>query len=483
MLLSDLLLQPNLEYEISDLCNDSRAIKHGDLFLAYPGAASDGRLYIQQAIQAGAVAVLYDPVDNFVVVDCAVPCIAYNDLANNLSNLACRFYNNPSEKLLVIGVTGTNGKTTIAYQLAQAYTLLGLDAAYIGTLGVGQIATLTKSNNTTPDALLIQRLCNEQLQQGIKCICMEVSSHALVQNRVDNVSFNQAIYTNLSHEHLDYHHSMDEYAAAKARLFAFDSLELSIINQDDAYHTVMQNNTKTNVLNYGLNHDCDIRAVNINLSMYGSKFEVITPWGQREVSVRVIGEFNIYNSLAVIASLLGAGFALDDVIVAMSKLKPSPGRMEIVTMSPCVIVDYAHTPDALQNVLTSLQELKPDNAKLWLVFGCGGDRDKSKRPLMGQVAKEYADNIIITNDNPRSENPEQIVHDIVRGVSNADNVVMILDREQAIKYAIENALPEDLIVIAGKGHESYQLIGNQVLDFSDKEVAVRYNQSMEHGRL
>jgi UDP-N-acetylmuramoyl-L-alanyl-D-glutamate--2,6-diaminopimelate ligase len=471
MLLAELLNQPNLPIcKINQICNDSRKITPGDLFIAYPGVISDGRQYITQAIKLGAAAILYDPCDNFVIENCNIPCIAMENLANQLSNIACRFYANPSAKLSVIGVTGTNGKTTIAYQLAQAYELLGMASEYIGTLGTGNIHALKASNNTTPDALFLQQLLHTELNSGVKYVCMEVSSHALCQHRVDNVNFKQAIYTNLSHEHLDYHHTMTEYAQAKAKLFCFESLELVIINQDDLFANLMQEAAKCKILTYGLSEGCDIRALNINMHMTGSTFDVITPWGQRAVNVEVLGEFNIYNSLAVLSSLLGSGVSLNDAVGIMARLKASPGRMEIVAKQPCVVVDYAHTPDALKNVLTSLIKLKSNTGKLWVVFGCGGDRDSTKRPLMGKIASELADNIIITSDNPRSESPENIINAIAEGILPGKNYIKIADRKEAITYALTNSSAEDLIVIAGKGHESYQLIGDKCLNFSDQDV-------------
>ena len=475
MLLSKLLLQDDIvDCKINNLRNNSLTVMPGDLFIAYPGVNSDGRMYINQAITQGAVAVLYDPCGNFIIGEYNVPCVAIENLALKLSELACRFYDDPSKKLKVIGVTGTNGKTTIAYQLAQAYELLGVPTIYIGTLGTGKINALQASNNTTPDALYIQQMLFEQLQSGVKCVCMEVSSHALVQNRVEHIAFDQAIYTNLSHEHLDYHQTMDAYAAAKAKLFAFESVKLAIINQDDAFAGRMQASAQCKTLTYGLTKNCDIYAFNINMSMTGSKFEVLTPYGQRLIAVNVLGAFNIYNSLAVLASLLGSGYDLDSIVTIMAQLKASPGRMEVVSKQPCVLIDYAHTPDALKNVLLSMLELKPKSGKIWVVFGCGGDRDALKRPLMGSIASEYADHIIITSDNPRTESPEQIINEIISGLSSDQQHIAIVDRTDAINYALTHANADDLVLIAGKGHESYQIIGKQRLDFSDHEVVRKF---------
>lgn len=472
----DQLLQPWLKNssscDIMGLQNDSRQVKPGDLFIAYPGAAADGRLFMQQASLSGAAAILFDPehVPDDVEFPRHIPCVPFMQLSSHLSGIASRFYNHPSQALSITGVTGTNGKTTIAYQLAQAYALLGEKAAYIGTLGQGPVKSLQPLSNTTPDALYLQHCLHDYHHQGIQHVCMEVSSHALCQGRVNHIDFTQAIYTNLSHEHLDYHHTMEAYALAKSDMFAIPSLKWSIINHDDAYAGLMESKIKTGCqkLTYGLTDGCDVRALHWDISMLGNEMEVVSPWGQHHFHVRVLGKFNVYNSLAVFSSLLASGVDTTKAVRVMSQLSASPGRMDVVAEKPCVIVDYAHTPDALDNVLATLSQLK--QGKLIVVFGCGGDRDKTKRPMMGKIASLYADIVMITSDNPRTEEPIQIIKEIEAGVSAAKKVLKIIDRKEAIQHALALAEEKDIVLIAGKGHEDYQIIGKQRLAFSDQAV-------------
>lgn len=465
----------NTDCDITGVQHDSRQIKSGDLFLAYPGAVADGRLFIQQAINAGAVAIAYEP-SQFpanVILPSSLTCIPITDLAQKIAVIASNFYGDPTQNLDIIGVTGTNGKTTIAYQLAQAHDLLKTSSIYLGTLGHGPVNTLQPLNNTTPDALCLQHLCYEYKQQGVKQVSMEVSSHALNQRRVDNINFTQAIYTNLTHDHLDYHHTMQAYAAAKAMLFAMPTLQWAIINNDDPYASVMLEASTSKILTYGLQENCDVQALNYQITMTGSTFDVRTPWGNATIRVQTLGLFNIYNSLAVLTSLLAHGYALSDVVDVMAKLHASPGRMEVVSHAPCVIVDYAHTPDALENVLKTLTQLK--TARLWVVFGCGGDRDRLKRPMMGRIASQYADGIVLTSDNPRSEDPKQIIDDIAAGLSSASHVIQCIDRKEAIEQVFSLADKQDMILIAGKGHEAYQQIGQERFEFSDQAIVKALN--------
>ena len=472
------LLQPwvptlSQDCEIVGIQNDSRQVKRGELFLAYPGAVTDGRQYLISASEHGAAAIVYEPAQfpDHVILPNDIPCIPMAHLASQLAVLASRFYAQPSHALSVAGVTGTNGKTTIAYQLAQAHQLLGQKSAYIGTLGQGRLPQLSPLHNTTPDALCLQRLFNDYRQQGIQQICMEVSSHALSEHRVDEIAFKEAIYTNLSHEHLDYHQTMASYAKAKASLFSKSSLQWVILNQDDDYVQTMAHAVPNTVqqFSYGLREKADVRAYNCKLYIHGSQFTVDSPWGRQELLIPSLGVFNIYNSLAVYTSLLANGYPIADVVAIMSLLSASPGRMEVVAQKPYVIVDYAHTPDALDNVLKTVLQLKSTpHAKIWVVFGCGGDRDKTKRPVMGRIASAAADQLILTNDNPRHEDPNSIVRDIQAGIPKGTPKMTILDRHTAIEYALQSAAEEDIVLIAGKGHEDYQIIGDERLFFSDQ---------------
>lgn len=484
------LLKPWVSLNIADcdileISNDSRKIKPGSLFIAYPGAATDGRNYIQEAISQGAAAVVYEPdsMPSSLVLPSSVPCVALQNLSGLLADIASRFYCNPSKSMYITGVTGTNGKTTIAYQLSQAHTLLGSPTAYIGTLGHGDIKVLQPLMNTTPDALCLQHLLYDYKQKGIHQICMEVSSHALCEGRVDKIPFKQAIFTNLSHEHLDYHGTLEAYADAKASLFATSTLQYAIINNDDQFADKMDlarpNDCKK--LTYGLKEGCDLKASNISMSMLGSVFDVSSPFGNRRLHTKTVGAFNIYNSLAVYSSLLAYGYPIDKVVSVMSQLKSSPGRMEVIAENPCVIIDYAHTPDALENVLSTLVKLKDaeddlninqTKPSIWVVFGCGGDRDKTKRPMMGRIASLLADKAIITSDNPRTEDPDVIMDEIAKGLISMKNVIKIKDRKEAIEYALEHASLQDIILIAGKGHETYQQIGHQRFNFSDHSIVL-----------
>lgn len=468
------------DLEVVGLTNDSRLVSPGDLFIAYPGAVTDGRQYIAQAIDAGAVAILYEPEGYSPPADCVahVPMIALQNLNEQMARIASRFYDYPSKKLYVTGVTGTNGKTTIAYQLAQAYPLLGHRASYVGTLGCGEIQALKPLANTTPDALSLQTLLQDSVAAGIEYSCMEVSSHALSLGRVDNIDFNQAIYTNLTLDHLDFHQTMEAYAMAKASLFSKPTLQVAIINQDDPYSELMRQQVPSTcrTILYGMNEQADVRALKWTFSLLGSTVDVDSPWGRHTLHLKSLGRFNIYNSLAVFASLMASEIASVEAVVSiMSELKPSPGRMEIVAQKPCVMVDYAHTPDALENVLLTSAELMP--RQLWVVFGCGGDRDPSKRPLMGGIASQYADRVVLTNDNPRTEEPEAILQAIRQGMPTDFPVDIIPDRRKAIEYALSHAGEQDIVLIAGKGHENYQIIGRQTVAFSDQDVVRQYKRA------
>lgn len=464
--------------EILGLHNDSRQIKPGFLFFAYPGATTDGRLFISQAMKAGAVAVVYEPENwpSAQQLPAELICIAIPKLANKLAEIASRFYGEPTKKLAVTGITGTNGKTTIAYQLAQAHTFLSELAAYIGTLGQGNVMALEPLANTTPDALCLQHLLYNYQQNSVKQVCMEVSSHALCQQRVDGINFQQAIFTNLSHDHLDYHLTMEAYATAKTLLFAKPTLKWAIVNHDDEHNQLMRTAVKApcQIISYGIKEGADVRAIYWDVSLAGTSLEVISPWGRHHLTIKALGFFNIYNALAVFTSLLAFGYPVDKVIPVMAKLQAAPGRMEVVAYEPYVIVDYAHTPDALENVLATLKKVSKN--RILVVFGCGGDRDKTKRPMMGKIASQYADVIIITSDNPRNEDPLVIIDSIESGITTPrSNLYKIPDREQAIAKAISLADKDDIILVAGKGHEAYQQIGNVRHAFSDQAVIRHLN--------
>lgn len=461
------------DVEINDIQNDSRQINAGDAFIAYPGEASDGRDYIEKAIEKGASVILYEPDHGYPFPAATdVVMIPFPQLKAKLGKLAEAFYfPNGKPSIDITGVTGTNGKTSIAFQLAQAHRLLGKKSAYIGTIGQGSDLALKSLSNTTPDALLLQKLLADYQNQGVEQLIMEVSSHALSQGRVDELEFKQAVFTNLSHEHLDYHGTMESYAEAKAKLFGWEGLKSAILNADDEYSSIMASacNERCELFYYGLNKAADVYAMDWHMDDQGTHLELKSPWGQQALQLKTLGRFNLYNALAVFTTLMSSGdYLLTDVLAMMPQLASAPGRMEIISYSPLIIVDYAHTPDALAQVLSTAKSICKGN--LWAVFGCGGNRDKGKRPLMGQYASEFADKIIITSDNPRFESPMAIIEEIAAAVDPSKCVALEEDRKKAIQQAIEGSDSNDIIIIAGKGHEDYQEINGQRRHFSDQET-------------
>lgn len=462
--------------EIFSITNNSREVTKNTLFLAYPGEKSDGRQYISQAIAQGAVAICYDPSDDFVVENIEVPCIPIKNLKIKQSDIAARFYDFPSEKIPVIGVTGTNGKTSITHFIAEA---LG-DCGVIGTIGYGFPFQLKKTMNTTPDGLQLQKILAELIDQGAKTIAMEVSSHALSQQRVNNIQFHTAVFTNLTQDHLDFHVTMENYRDAKELLFknmaeaaAATHQPTAVINIDDeaGQYYAEKYQHHLNVITYALkNKNADIVAEKWSPTSKGFDVSVKTPWGDGKFHCPLIGEFNIANVLAVLGVLGNLKMPLTDIFKKLSQLKTVNGRMQLFYQEnkPHVIVDYAHTPDALEKALNSVRS--HCDGKLICVFGCGGDRDKTKRPKMGSIAEQLADQIIITNDNPRSEDPHQIAEEILNGAKNKHQFSVVLDRGQAIEKAIQMAGKNDWVLVAGKGHETEQIIDENVLHHNDGEV-------------
>lgn len=469
--------------EIINLENDSRRIQKGDLFFAYPGAHVDGRQFIEAVIEKGAAAIVYEAENAKTLPTNTIPMIPLDQVFKRMGEIAARFYDEPSQKMKVIGITGTNGKTTIAYQLAQAYCLLGSPAAYIGTIGFGHPDQLKLLPNTTPDGLCLQKILFGFANAGIQQVCMEVSSHALAEERVNGVHFSQAIFTNLTRDHLDFHHTMEAYGEAKARLFAKKELEVVILNADDPATPAMQQVIQAPTVQlwtYGIQHGEAIRADDIHMTQRGIRFTLRSAQRSLPCEINAIGAFNLSNALAIVSSLLASGYTLDKIQPILPRLKAAPGRMEIVTTEPVVIVDFAHTPDALQNVLENLRDMV--TGRLIVVFGCGGERDAGKRPLMGKVASELADVLILTNDNPRNEDPVEILQAIQTGISPKIEVEVIPDRHAAIERAIRLAQSEDVVLIAGKGHEMYQQIGEVKHYFSDQEVVREYETTIcKHG--
>ena len=471
------------DIEINRLVLDSRKVKKGDLFVAVKGHQNDARQFIGQAISAGAGAILAetDSPDAHLSVEYyqQIPLIYYYCLSADLSEIADKFYVSPSKKLTLVGVTGTNGKTTVSQLLAQWAQRLGHKAAVMGTIGNGLLGQIVEAENTTGSAIEIQSSLASFVNAGADFAAIEVSSHGLVQHRIEALNFNAAIFTNLSRDHLDYHGTMEEYAEAKKRFFFELQPELQILNADDPIGAQWLSELPNAVAvsckaDFQAHSKRYLNAVSVRFSGEGTQIDFVSSWGNGTLNSPLIGAFNVTNLLLAMATLLALGYPLHDLIHSVSALKGVCGRMEViqVTGKPTVIVDYAHTPDALEKALIAARE--HCNGKLWCVFGCGGDRDTGKRPLMAKVAQQFADMIVVTKDNPRTEDPDKIEADIVAGFSDMNNVGLIPDRAQAIEFAIQAAFKNDLILIAGKGHENYQIIGHQILHFSDQETASYY---------
>lgn len=456
---------------------DSRRVLPGDVFLAYPGEVHDGRSHIANALQRGAVAVVWEPT-GYAWAAGSAPNLPLADLKTHAAGLAAAWHGHPSAHLWMTGVTGTNGKTSVAHWLAAAWTRLGRKSATIGTIGNGFPGALQVASHTTPDAVSLQGLLAGYRDAGAQGVAMEVSSHGLHQGRVNGVDFDVAVLTNLSQDHLDYHGDMASYAAAKARLFAWPKLQYAVLNADDELGASLERQLRggaTQVLSYGL-HGGDICAQRLHANQSGLRMEIVSPWGMGELNSTLLGEFNAYNLLAALAALLAGGVQLAAALDTLVQVEAVPGRMQRVAGSlanrsdadePTVIVDFAHTPDALDKVLSALKPLT--RGRLICVFGCGGGRDTGKRPLMGAVVAARADVAIVTSDNPRHEDPAHIIADILAGMPPGQEA--IVDRRTAIHKAIEIATAEDIVVLAGKGHEPYQEINGVRTPFSDSEVA------------
>lgn len=477
----DFSLLDALAVKVGSLAIDSRCVQAGDVFLAYPGDQADGRKFIPQAIAAGAAAVLWEPQGFRWDPAWQVPNLGVPALREKIGLIAAEVYGHPSRQLWMIGITGTNGKTSCSHWLAQAQVHCGRPTAIVGTLGNGLPGALSAATHTTPDAASLQAQLKRYVDQGVQSVAMEVSSHALAQGRVNGVHFNVAVFTNLSRDHLDYHGDMESYALAKAVLFGWPQLNHAVLNLDDPFGRELAQKASragVKVLGYGFDAG-DVRGSGLAVSPRGLAFDVATPWGEAHVESGVLGRFNASNLLAVLGTLLVSGVPLAQAVEAVSRLQPVAGRMQQIRMPgrPLVVVDYAHTPDALEKVLMTLREVVRDSkaaaadSRLICVFGCGGQRDKGKRPMMGDVASRLADSVIVTSDNPRAENPRAIIDEIIAGM--AANYHVIEDRAAAIDHAIRYAQPEDVVLIAGKGHEDYQEIAGVKLPFSDVEVAAR----------
>ncbi|WP_211824660.1 UDP-N-acetylmuramoyl-L-alanyl-D-glutamate--2,6-diaminopimelate ligase [Kistimonas asteriae] len=466
-------LPPVKDVTVRELVLDSRKVMAGDLFLALPGLSSDGRQYIEQAVAAGACAVLAEADD--ALPESAVPIVSVANLKDRLSGLVSRFYRSPSEYVKVIGVTGTNGKSSCCHFIAQLLSRLNASCGVMGTLGNGIFPDLMPAGNTTSDNLSVQQFMAGLVDKSVPWLTMEVSSHGLHQGRVSGIAFNTAMYTNLSRDHLDYHQTMEAYASAKAELFRSPGLQHAVINFDDEWADLMLNvaaENQVNCITYSICSDgADIWLSDIVFSPEGMAANIHTPWGEGRLCTALLGKFSLSNLLAVIGVLCLQGFALERILTLIPELDNVPGRLERLggASQPTVVVDYAHTPDALRSVLGALRD--HGGQTVTCVFGCGGDRDSGKRPLMTEAALTGADRVVLTSDNPRTEDPLNIIEDAVTGIPLAlreHKLTVVPDRAEAIATAVAEAGNEDIVLVAGKGHEDYQEIHGVRYPFSDR---------------
>jgi len=462
---------------VRGLALDSRRVEAGDAFVALAGAHAHGITFAPAASARGAVAILSDTAGAATPrpVHASTPTLWIDDLRGKLGALAARFFGEPTRALTVVGVTGTNGKTSTVQLIAQALQHAGHPSATIGTLGAGRVGALRAGERTTPDAIEVQGLFAQFRDEGATHVAMEVSSHALDQGRVNAVGFDVAVFTNLTRDHLDYHGTMDAYGAAKARLFAWPGLRAAIVNVDDAFGRELAASMRGDValLCYGIENDAaDVVARDVRAGASGLSFRLATPWGEGDVATSLLGRFNVSNLLAVAASLGALGFEFAAIVDALGHLQPVAGRMSRLggnDAQPLVVVDYAHTPDALEQALATLRAHCAGT--LVCVFGCGGERDAGKRPQMGAIAEALADRVIVTDDNPRGEDGDAIVAQIVKGFAHPGCARIERDRAVAISLAVSQAQADDVVLIAGKGHEPYQEVAGVRRPFDDLAVA------------
>jgi UDP-N-acetylmuramoyl-L-alanyl-D-glutamate--2,6-diaminopimelate ligase len=469
-----------LDVEISRISSDSRRLGPGDAFAAYPGAHHDGRAYIPDAIARGAGAILWETKGFNWNRAWKLPHLPIEELKSKLGYIADAVYGHPSRDLWMVGVTGTNGKTSCAHWIAAGLDAAGRRAAVLGTLGNGLIGALEAGANTTPDAALLQQMLAGYRAAGAQTAVMEVSSHGIDQGRVNGVAFDVALFTNLSRDHLDYHATMAAYGAAKAKLFAWPGLRVGVINADDAFGQALLDNARSHgrkVLSYGFGAADIVGSGLASLPAGGLAFSVETPWGKGRITTPLVGAFNAANLLGVLGVLLVSGVAFESALEILGGVEAPPGRMQRLGGGdrPLVVIDYAHTPDALDKVLTALRPAVGEGSELVCLFGAGGERDRGKRPQMGRLAAKLADRVLVTNDNPRGEDPAAIASEIVHGIRETGNrrYSIELDRALAIASAIGEARQGDIVLLAGKGHETYQECNGSRQPFSDAEHAAR----------
>ena len=475
MILSELLigvtykkLVGNDKIDVAGLTYDSRTVGEGYCFFAVAGTAVDGHNFIGKALEAGAKAVICQHIPA-EVAECDCTFVVVDDTNNAMGTIASNYYGNPSHELKVVGVTGTNGKTTIATLLYDLVQSMGYKAGLISTVIYKVGAKEIVSTHTTPDAIRLNAMMREMVDAGCEYCFMECSSHAIVQHRIGGLRFVGGLFTNITHEHLDYHKTFAEYIRAKKSFFdALPKSAFALVNADDRNGEVMLQNTKASRHTLSLQRMADFRAKVIEMMVEGMELRI----DNKEVWVQFLGRFNAYNLLTVYGAAVLLGFEREEVLAHLSMLRPVSGRFETVVAKDgtTAVVDFAHTPDALENIINTIDELRTDGQRLIVVCGCGGDRDKTKRPVMGGMAAKRADVAIFTSDNPRTEDPEQILREMEEGVEKCDRYLKISDRHEAIKTAVMLAEPRDIILLAGKGHEDYQIVGTEKLPFNDKAV-------------
>lgn len=482
----DVSIKLTLRDKIRHLVNDTREVQSGDIFCAVNGTQQKGRDYIADALVRNCHLILvecdtaathgeYSTQENAQGLQVSI--VEFYQLNHQLFNLAKAFYQAPQNKLTMVGITGTNGKTSTSQMIAQLLDTSGKHCSVIGTNGAGKVNQLTPLNNTTPGASKLHQLLQQFEEDKQSHVAMEVSSHALEQGRVTAQLFDIAIFTNLSRDHLDYHHTMENYAQAKFQLFTQTAEQVAIVNGDDLQAKTWLKNwsNEQSVLVYGRGEAIKqfslfAQAKKIKHLANGAEFQLSTHLGEINISSQLIGDFNIDNLLAAISVLLIEKIPLADIAVAVKSLSPVIGRMEsfVNPEMPLAIVDYAHTPDALENALLACRQ--HCHGALWVVFGCGGDRDKGKRPLMGEIAEANSDHVIVTNDNPRTENAEQIAQDILESCQQPEKITVLLDRQQAVISALKKAKKEDVVLLAGKGHEDYIIMGDQHIPYNERAL-------------
>jgi UDP-N-acetylmuramoyl-L-alanyl-D-glutamate--2,6-diaminopimelate ligase len=489
-LLSGFALQdPVPSIRISDIVSNSANVTTNSAFIALPGIKSNGIDYAIDAVKAGAVAVIYDASDEYSLQ--RIPLlskqvethwIGVDHLERANGHIVSRFFGDPGQAMTIIGITGTDGKSSVTHLVTQALTRIGKSCASIGTLGYGIGNHLTPDSLTTPDAVSLQSRLHQFQLQRCEYVVMEVSSHALEQYRVNGCDFDIAVLTNLGRDHLDYHGDQDSYAAAKARLFHDFQLSGRVVNVDDSFgQQISESVEKESLLRYSVESEgkceAEIRLIANDLSANGQNIRAATPLGEVTAVTALLGHFNVENTLACIATLVALGLDHNQLELAVKDLKPIPGRMEKFAGKPAstaAVIDFAHTEQALRACLGACRE--HTSGLLWCVFGCGGDRDQGKRSGMGRAVEELADRVIVTDDNPRNESPEKIVSEILAGMKRPGQACVVHNRQAAIEYALSQAAPEDLVVIAGKGHEQEQIVGNERRPFSDRHVVSRILQ-------